>query len=97
LYFGLDTNGCHYAIPVQAKGGNDQISIVQTMQDIAWVAQNYPNMRCRALSAQFMTDQRIAMFELAIQDDTVRVKAERHYKLLPASDPDLSAITDYRT
>lgn len=95
LYFGLDTNGCHYAIPVQAKGGNDKISVVQTMQDIAWVAQKYPNMRCRAISAQFMTDQRIAMFELAIQDDTVKIKAERHYKLLPARELDKSAIVDY--
>ena len=37
LYIGLDKHGCHYVIPVQAKGGKDQIGIVQTTQDIRWV------------------------------------------------------------
>jgi hypothetical protein len=96
LYFGLDTHGCHYAIPVQAKGGNDQISVVQTKQDISWCAQKYPNMRCRAISAQFMSDDRIAMFELTVQGDVVKVAAERHYKLLPASELDKAAIVAYR-
>ena len=27
LYIGLDKHGCHYVIPVQAKGGKDQIGI----------------------------------------------------------------------
>ncbi len=31
LYVGIDTHGCHFVIPVQAKGGKDQISIVQTL------------------------------------------------------------------
>ena len=53
LYFGIDTRGCHYVIPVQAKGGKDQISVVQTAQDIRWCEQRYPGMRCRAISAQF--------------------------------------------
>jgi hypothetical protein len=96
LYFGLDTNGCHYAIPVQAKGGTDHISVVQTMQDIAWAAQNFPDMRCRAISAQFMEHEKIAMFELAVQDDMVKVKAERHYNLIPAADLDDAAVVDYR-
>ena len=37
------------------------------------------------------------MFELAIQDDAVKVAAEKHYKLLPASELDPSGITNYRT
>ena len=27
LYIGLDKRGCHYVIPVQAKGGSDQIGV----------------------------------------------------------------------
>ncbi|CAO4194266.1 endonuclease [Methylorubrum extorquens] len=96
LYFGIDRHGSHYAIPVQAKGGTDQISVVQTRQDIAWVEQRYPGMRCRAVSAQFMSDERVAMFELTVQDDTVRVVDERHYKLLPASVLDRTAVVTYR-
>lgn len=96
LYIGLDARGCHYAIPVQAKGGHDQISVVQTKQDIAWVRQRFPGIRCRAISAQFMADSIVAMFELTVEDDMVKVIDERHYKLLPAASLDRTAIVDYR-
>jgi len=44
IYVRVDQAGCHYVIPVQAKGGNDQLSVVQTKQDIFWCAQKYPNL-----------------------------------------------------
>ena len=96
VYVGLDTRGCHYAIPVQAKGGSDQISVVQTKQDIGWVHQRFPGIRCRAISAQFMDDGIVAMFELAVEDDMVKVVDERHYKLVPASSLDHDKVIDYR-
>jgi hypothetical protein len=96
LYIGLDRRGCHYVIPVQAKGGKDQIGVVQTTQDIKFVEQKFPGVRCRAISAQFMDDGVVALFELALQDDELRVVDERHYKLVPASDLDQAAIRDYR-
>ena len=96
LYFGIDRNGCHFAIPVQAKGGKDQIGVVQTSQDITFVDHKFPGMRCRAISAQFMQDGSIALFELTLQDDEVRIVQERHYRLLPAADLDQKAIRDYR-
>ena len=96
LYIGLDTHGCHYIIPVQAKGGNDQIGVVQTSQDIAFVEEKFSGIRCRAISAQFMEDGIVALFELAIQDDSVRVVQERHYRLVPASDLEAKRIRDYR-
>lgn len=81
LYFGLDKFGCHYVIPVQAKGGSDQISVVQTKQDIAWCAQKFSSVRCRAISAQFMDDDKIAIFELGLENDQVVVIDEKHYRL----------------
>lgn len=96
LYFGIDRNGCHFAIPVQAKGGKDQIGVVQTSQDIAFVEQKFPGLRCRAISAQFMADGSIALFELTLQDSEVRVVQERHYRLVPAADLDQHTIRDYR-
>jgi hypothetical protein len=96
LYLGIDRHGCHYAIPVQAKGGSDQISVVQTKQDLAWCAQRFPGLRYRAISAQFMSNERVAMFELTVEDDMVRVVEERHYKLVPASELDQAAIRNYR-
>lgn len=96
LYVGLDKRGCHYVIPVQAKGGNDQIGIVQTSQDIKWVEQKFPGMSCRAIAAQFMADDVVALFELTLQDDEVRVVDEKHYKLVPWKQLNPEAIREYR-
>lgn len=96
LYIGIDKHGCHYVIPVQAKGGSDQISVVQAKQDIDWVLQKFSGVRCRAISVQFMGDDRVAMFELTVIDDTVLVVDEKHYKLLPAKALDHKATLAYR-
>lgn len=96
LYIGLDRRGCHYVIPVQAKSGSDQIGIVQTTQDIRFVEDRFPGMRCRAIAAQFMEDEVVALFELTLQDDEIKVVDERHYRLVPAKNLDKNAIRDYR-
>jgi len=96
LYIGLDKHGCHYVIPVQAKGGKDQIGVVQTTQDIRFAEEKFPGMRCRAVSAQFMQDRVVALFELTLQDNEVKVLEERHYRLVPAKRLDQNAIRDYR-
>ncbi len=95
LYIGLDTRGCHYVIPVQAKGGKDQIGVVQTSQDFRFAAQKFEGMLCRPVAAQFMNDRVIALFELALQGDEVKVVEERHYQLVPAKDIDRDAIRKY--
>jgi hypothetical protein len=84
IYVGLDKHGRQYVLPVQAKGGNDQLSVVQTKQDIACCAQKFPTLICRAISAQFMVDDLIALFELTIEKDAIRIVEERHYQLVPA-------------
>ena len=96
LYIGLDKRGCHDVIPVQAKGGKDQISVVQTSQDIRFVEAKFPGMRCRAITAQFMDRQAVALFELTLQNGEIKVVEERHYRLVPAKDLDQAAIRDYR-
>lgn len=97
LYIGIDKYGCHYVIPVQAKGGTDQISTVQTIQDTKWCEEKFPSLRCRAISAQFVANDQIALFELKIEDDILKVAEERHYKLVPANEINTNEITDYRT
>jgi hypothetical protein len=100
LYVGLDRHGCHYIIPVQAKGGKDQISIVQTEQDIKWCAARFPNLRCRAISVQFAENDQIAIFELRIEDSDLlelKIVEEKHYKLVPSDMLDDKQISDYRT
>jgi len=97
LYVGIDKYGCHYVIPVQAKGGRDQISVVQTMQDLAWCGERFPDMRAKAISVQFMGENRVAFFELVIQDHAMKVAEERHYRLIPSDQLDQRAIRDYRS
>lgn len=96
LYIGLDKFGCHYVIPIQAKGGKDKIGIVQTAQDLAFAAERFPGMKCRALAAQFMASKVIALFELTIEQDEVKVVEERHYMLIPADKLNQEAVKAYR-
>lgn len=85
VYVGIDKHGCQYVIPVQAKSGNDQLSTVQAKQDIACCAEKFSELVCRAVSAQFISDSRIAIFELCLDEGgLVRIVEEHHYQLVPA-------------
>lgn len=85
VYVGVDRLGRQFVVPVQAKGGLDRHGVVQTQQDFACCQQKFPHLVCRAVSAQFMSDARIALFELIINDGLVRVVDEKHYQLCAAS------------
>jgi hypothetical protein len=84
IYLGIDRHGRQYVLPVQAKGGRDKLAVVQTRQDMRCCAEKYPSLVCRPISAQFMKDKTIALFELTLQDDEVKVVEERQYRLVPA-------------
>ncbi|MGE0253128.1 MAG: endonuclease [Alphaproteobacteria bacterium] len=96
IYVGIDRQGCQYVIPVQAKGGTDQLSVLQTQQDIDCCSEKFPSLVCRAISTQFMADDLIALFELTIDDDEVRVVDERHYRLVPADQISPEELRTYR-
>lgn len=85
VYVGIDRHGRQFVIPVQAKGGSDKHGVVQTQQDIACCKEKFPGLICRAVSAQFMSEERIAMFELTVMDGEIRVVDEKHYQLVAAS------------
>ena len=96
LYVGLDEHGCHYVIPVQAKRANDQVGIVQVTQDILLVNEKFPGLRCRAIVAQPLNEQIVALFELSLRDDEIEVVKEAHYRLVPARELKPDAVIDYR-
>ncbi len=77
--------GRQFVIPVQAKSGSDKHGVVQTQQDIACCAEKFPTLICRAVSAQFMTEDKIALFELTIENGEIKVVDERHYQLVAAT------------
>ena len=97
VYVGLNKHGAHFIVPVQAKGGGDQIGTVQTMQDIVWCREKFPTVICRPVAAQFLTSETIAMFELTVVDDEIKVVEERHYKLVSKSDISDEELARYRS
>lgn len=99
IYAAVDRHGCQYIIPVQAKGGSDRLSTVQTKQDIDCCRQKFPHLVCRAVSAQFMSQSLIAMFELCIDggEGMVKVVDEKHYQLVAAGDIDETDLINYRS
>jgi hypothetical protein len=84
VYVGVNRNGQQFVVPVQAKGGSDQLAAIQTKQDIACCREKFPHLTCRPVSAQFMAGDVIAMFELTIEGDEVKVLEEKHYRLVPS-------------
>jgi hypothetical protein len=81
VYIGLDGDGAEYVFPVQAKGGSDQLSIVQIEQDFAMCADKFPALICRPVAAQFIGDRRIALFDFEQGDEGVAIRSEKHYRL----------------
>lgn len=96
VYVGIDRQGRQYIMPVQAKGGTDQLGVIQTEQDILCCAAKFPSLICRAISTQFMANDVIALFELTVEDDEIRVVEERHYRLVEATDITTEDLTAYR-
>jgi hypothetical protein len=95
IYVGIDRHGRQFVVPVQAKGGSDKHGVVQTQQDISCCTEKFPNLICRAVSAQFMSEERIAMFELTVQDGEIKVVDERHYQLVPATSISVVDLQQY--
>lgn len=97
LYVGLNSEGAQFIVPVQAKVKEDQHSVTQTFQDIALCREKFPNLVCRAVSAQFIeSSETIVMFELVEQDHEIRVKTERHYQLVNGDDISPTDLRSYR-
>jgi hypothetical protein len=96
IYVGVDKKGVHYVLPVQAKGGNDRLSIVQIEQDIAMCATKFQHLICRAIGAQFMQDDLIALFEFEQGKQGISIVAEKHYRLVPGEEVTEADLMSYR-
>ncbi len=90
VYVGVRNTGEQFIIPVQAKGGNDQIGAVQVRQDIAMCRDRYPHLTCRPIAVQFTRDedghQVIVMFELCEGREDMKVVDEKQYRLVPETE-----------
>jgi hypothetical protein len=96
IYIGVDKKGAHYVFPIQAKGGNDKLNIVQIEQDVAVCANKFPSLICRPIGAQFMAEGVIALFEFEEGDDGIAISSEKHYKLVPPEEVTDADLATYR-
>ncbi|MBI1832768.1 MAG: endonuclease, partial [Planctomycetes bacterium] len=97
IYVGVDRKGSHHVLPVQAKGGKDQINIVQIQQDMAMCAVKFAALQCRPIAGQFMSDDLIALFEFTVVDGEMKIVHEKHYRLVPADEIDADEIKAYQS
>jgi len=96
IYVGIDKRGAHYVLPVQAKGGTDQIGIVQIEQDFAICATKFPQLIPRPIAAQFMDTDIIALFEFEETKKGIAISAEKHYKMVRPEDLSPEELETYR-
>ncbi|WCT76314.1 endonuclease [Novosphingobium humi] len=97
IYVGIDKHGRHFIIPTQAKVGKDKIGYAQLFQDLAYCKAKYPNLVCRALAAKFMNKELIALFELTISEDSVKIVEEKHYKIVLETDISEQELQEYNS
>lgn len=99
LYVGVDQRGVQFVFPVQAKGGQDRVGIVQIEQDIAMCAEKFPQLICRPIAAQFIDENLIALyaFEKGKKDASVSMIMESHYRLVSPEDMTEEDLQKYRS
>lgn len=84
IYIGIDKNGRHYIIPVQAKGGKDRQGKVQIEQDIKLCEDKFQELICIPVAAQFMKDGKVALLSFEKNNEgEIKILSETHYLLVP--------------
>lgn len=96
IYVAVDRTGWQFVMPVQAKGGSDQLSVIQSEQDLLWCRDRLPDLICRPILTQFAEGDLIAMFEVAMDEGEIKVVQEKHYRLVPASEVTPDDLLRYR-
>lgn len=96
IYVGTDKRGAQYVLPVQAKGGDDQIGIVQIEQDVALCASKFPQLICLPVAAQFLESDFIALFSFEVGKQEIAILDEKHYRLVDPGQMTEDDINRYR-
>jgi len=96
IYVGLDREGVHYVLPVQAKGGKDKLNTVQIQQDLSMCLHKFPILVCRPIGAQFLSSDTIVLYEFAETEQGIRIVNEKHYSLTPPEKITKKDLETYR-
>jgi len=82
IYVGVNKKGDHYVVPVQAKGGRDQLNRVQIEQDMELCAHKFPALICCPVGVQSIQNNLIVLFEFERTGDDLSIVSEKHYQLV---------------
>lgn len=96
VYVGVDKRGVHYVLPVQAKGGDERLGVVQITQDFVLCRENFPDAICKSIGAQFLSENLIVMFEFELDGEEVKIVTEKHYKLVSSGQLTQAELSQYR-
>lgn len=96
LYVGIDHKGIQYVFHVQAKGGSDQLNIVQIEQDFAMCSEKFQTLICIPIAAQFIAENLIALFSFEDGEKGVAISSEKHYRLVPYEELTEEELMSYR-
>ena len=96
IYIGIDKKGIHYILPVQAKGGTDQLGIIQIEQDFAMCNKKFPKLVCIPIAAQFIDTTLIALFSFEISEKGISISSEKHYRLVNPKDLSEEELEQYK-
>ena len=99
VYVGISESGAQHVFPVEAKGESEKIGAVQIEQDFKMADEKFPHLLCTPIAAQSLDENTVCLiaFTITSDNDDVRIKAEKHYKLVSPSEitPDeLKALHD---
>lgn len=97
IYVGIDKSGCQFVFPVQAKGGSDEIGVVQIEQDFLLCRDKYPDLICRPIATQFMSNGKIAVFEFINESGEIKKYREKHYLLVDKENISIEEISAYNS
>jgi hypothetical protein len=106
IYLGVDANGAQFVIPIQAKGHDERIGVVQVVTDHYACVEKFPQMIPRTLLAKTVKIEEspvfgriftIALIEACVDDGyNVHKLREEHFEIVPASRIDENDLRAYR-
>lgn len=80
LYIGIDSDGCGFVLPVEAKGesSKDQLGVVQITQMVKFARQAFPGLPVRPIGVKIMPDGSFLFLEFNDSEDSNLVATKRY-------------------
>jgi hypothetical protein len=69
--------------------------VVQIEQDIEMCLAKFPGLVCRAIAAQYMDENLMALFEFEQTNEGIKVASEKHYRLVKPDELSFDELQSY--